>query len=941
MNAARQLDEEDETLTEAERKRILNLERLRIQAEVEELAVTLDDLHFKEEDEKKDSKEKKRKQKKPTAQEEQWQVQRQERKRRFNRLRRGLNSKHAMTPEEVNKVVDVWSLGPDDRWKLYRYWLNQYKERLRQEIKEKEAEYQRLADRSIEIGQELDMTIMQDATIIGMTTTGAARYRGVLQRIAPRIVIVEEAAEVLEAHIITSISMGCEHLILIGDHQQLRPSPAVYELAKKYRLDISLFERMIKNGMGVVTLAKQHRMKPLISSLLQPIYPKLEDADSVKDFEHILGISKDLYFIDHNRKESQDDELKSKANAHEAEYVTALCRYLILQGYSPTQITVLTMYSGQLMLLKNNMPKKFFGGVRVTSVDNFQGEENDIIILSLVRSNNEGKIGFVGIDNRICVSLSRAKKGLYCIGNFSLLCQKSPMWKDIVEIVDELGCRGPTLSLYCQNHPRQAVEAGTAKDFKHAPEGGCLRPCGTRLNCGHACPRACHAYDREHRNVKCTKTCQKILCDKGHRCPLKCFQDCGDCQTPVRKKMPNCGHTQTMACHKEPATFSCRAECRHILECGHRCSQKCGQPHTTRCLVRVPFTWPCQHEDMIECYRTRSPPPCPKPCNTLLACEHECKGQCGLCFQGRLHQACRSKCGRTLVCGHPCQEPCTKSCPPCRRQCETRCIHSKCPRKCGEPCEPCKEPCIWRCEHFQCTRLCSEPCDRPPCDQPCQKLIATCGHPCIGLCGEPCPDKCIVCHREEVTQILFGNEDDENAVFVQLEDCKHVIESSALDKYMKMTEEHKGIQLKGCPLCKTTIRRNLRYGTIINETLNDIEMIKSRSFGIASEIKQRKGQLLRMIGAEIEEVDPESTRELEERLTKKHHTPENLCLIENQIHSLKHLGQMSKKLRKEKRTLIKEGLGKQLEKLEQQIELMKGWLLKHDVRIADQVIHAQ
>ena len=57
--------------------------------------------------------------------------------------------------------------------------------------------------------------------------------------------IVEEAAEVLEAHIVTSMPETTEHLILIGDHQQLRPSPTVYELAVKYQLEMSLFERMV------------------------------------------------------------------------------------------------------------------------------------------------------------------------------------------------------------------------------------------------------------------------------------------------------------------------------------------------------------------------------------------------------------------------------------------------------------------------------------------------------------------------------------------------------------------------------------------------------------------------------------------------------------------------------------------------------------------------
>ena len=56
--------------------------------------------------------------------------------------------------------------------------------------------------------------------------------------------------------------------------------------------------------------------------------------------------------------------------------------------------------------------------VNITVVDNFQGEENDIILLSLVRSNNEANIGFLKVENRVCVALSRAKIGLYIIGMY-------------------------------------------------------------------------------------------------------------------------------------------------------------------------------------------------------------------------------------------------------------------------------------------------------------------------------------------------------------------------------------------------------------------------------------------------------------------------------------------------------------------------------------------
>ena len=116
---------------------------------------------------------------------------------------------------------------------------------------------------------------------------------------------MEEAAEVLEAHIVTSLTPGCQHLILIGDHQQLRPNPTVYDLQINYDLDVSLFERMVTNGMLFSRLCLQHRMRPEIAKMLDHIYvePKLQNDESVLDFEDIKGVERNLFFVDHNEGE--------------------------------------------------------------------------------------------------------------------------------------------------------------------------------------------------------------------------------------------------------------------------------------------------------------------------------------------------------------------------------------------------------------------------------------------------------------------------------------------------------------------------------------------------------------------------------------------------------------------------------------------------------------
>lgn len=100
-----------------------------------------------------------------------------------------------------------------------------------------------------------------------------------------------------------------DHLILIGDHQQLRPNPAVYELATKYNLETSLFERMIKNKVPYFQLKLQHRMRADISRLLVPhIYKELRDHPSVHDYPDVRGKPNLLIQID-----TMHDTAKRKA----------------------------------------------------------------------------------------------------------------------------------------------------------------------------------------------------------------------------------------------------------------------------------------------------------------------------------------------------------------------------------------------------------------------------------------------------------------------------------------------------------------------------------------------------------------------------------------------------------------------------------------------------
>ncbi|XP_044066857.1 NFX1-type zinc finger-containing protein 1-like isoform X2 [Siniperca chuatsi] len=875
--------------------------------------------------------------------EEGWEMQRDQKRKKKNRIRKELGKSSAMTDKEEDAVLDIWTLSLPDRWRLYRLWVARYRVELCTRVLESEQAYQNAVDRLADVKRQENLCLLKEATVIGMTTTGAAKFRKVLQEVRPRLVIVEEAAEVLEAHTITTLSEACQHLILIGDHQQLRPSATVYELAKNFHLEMSMFERLVKMGLPYVRLNYQHRMRPDIACLLTPhIYSELENHPSVLDYENIKGINTNLFFVEHNYPEEEIKDGRSHQNRHEAMFVVALCRYLLFQDYKPEQITILTTYTGQLHCLRKLMPASQFTGVKVHVVDKYQGEENDIVLLSLVRSNLQGKVGFLNIPNRVCVALSRAKKGLYCIGNSAMLGQVK-LWSNIFYTLRQKDQVGNALTLCCQNHPNRQLKVSNVDDFKQAPEGGCTQPCEFRLDCGHVCSRVCHPYDPEHKEYKCGKKCQKILCDRGHRCTLVCHKACPEkCPVKVEKIIPQCLHTQMVPCHQDPNKFVCQEPCQKLLHCGHPCDSLCGEPCTSKCKVKVTLKLRCGHSQQDACfYKTqKEEPECRTPCEHQLKCGHACGGNCGKCYQGRFHFPCLHQCERLLICSHKCREPCTRDCPPCQRPCENCCVHSKCMKPCGQPCALCIEPCAWQCPHQSCNKLCYEPCDRLPCTQPCAKTL-DCGHPCIGLCGDKCPSKCRICNYDEVTEIFFGTEDEPDAYFIQLEDCGHIIEYTAMDTYMGMDDsqqanegEQVAIKLKECPKCRTPIRKNLRYGSHINSSLAEIEMVKAKINGHQADIEEHRKALQKQWKDNLHTYEMHQQKEymhINDRLGKTYLTANDLWVLENKIDFLVRVAKL-RKIQRENMSF------RQSFRLEKYFEEFVRWLNNSHQKFTDQQV---
>ena len=709
-----------------------------------------------------------------------------------------LNKTEMMSTEEVMGVQNIWNMSQSDRLRLYLFWIENYREHYRVEIHHAERAYEQLCEELKEVQFEEEEQVIRQATVVGMTTSGAARYHSVLQRIAPKIVVIEEAAEVMEAHIITSLSHNTKHTILIGDHKQLRPKATVYELAQKYNLEVSLFERMVLNSMDCKRLSIQHRMRPEIATLTKRIYDhEIVDHDSVCNFPPISGLCHNLFFIDHCQPEKLIGGLQSYSNHHEAEFLVALCEYLLLQGYERKQITILTMYTGQLLLLQEKMPRRAFEGVKVCAVDNFQGEENDIILLSLVRSNSEGRIGFLGESNRICVALSRARQGFYCIGNFNLLKSHCKLWKEICADLNTKEAIGDNLQLICKRH-KNVTNVRCAREFKQCELGGCTMPCADRLECGHACDKLCHVSDVYHALGRCVKMCFNS-CSSGHKCHNKCHypRECPKCSVLVRKtpacgheqslrcsidpddvssgfqcerkviKILPCGHNNLMKCFKDPIIYSdCTSSCTKVLDCGHTCSERCTQK--CQCGTKIEIQLPCNHRKQVLCREKNNSIDCNEKCERTLNCGHACPGICHeecatklckilvlkdlpcghrqivRCSRDPQTVFCSSACQRLLNCGHKCPSLCGNLCQEirCKELCQKRCQRDHpCQKQChyGSPCGECTVPVnaiIATCGHMV-KVSCFINQATLICKQPCERL-RSCGHPCNEICGKDC-----------------------------------------------------------------------------------------------------------------------------------------------------------------------------------------------------------
>jgi superfamily I DNA and/or RNA helicase len=309
----------------------------------------------------------------------------------------------------------------------------------RREAREMLADARRMEDQVLE-------HILDTADVVCATLTGLAGE--LLGQRTFDLVVIDEAGQATEPACWPAL-MRCQRLVLAGDHCQLPPTILSRE-AEGQGLGISLMQRLVELYGALVTrrLDVQYRMnaaimtfpsKALYGGTLQA-HPSVA-AHVLADIASVRATpltSMPLEFIDTagaDCDEEAEPSGESRLNLGEADLVCTKVRALLEAGLPPESIAVIAPYAAQVRVLRERLG---VAGLEIDSVDGFQGREKEAIIISLVRSNPEGEIGFLADVRRMNVAMTRARRKLLIIGNSATL-SNHPFYRDLLSHCEAAG----------------------------------------------------------------------------------------------------------------------------------------------------------------------------------------------------------------------------------------------------------------------------------------------------------------------------------------------------------------------------------------------------------------------------------------------------------------------------------------------------------------------
>ncbi|KAJ0264867.1 DNA2/NAM7 helicase-like [Hirschfeldia incana] len=316
---------------------------------------------------------------------------------------------------------------------------------------------------------------LQNAHIIFCTASGASQMSA--ERTGSiEMLVVDEAAQLKECESVAALQLqGLRHVVLIGDELQL-PAMVQSEVCEKAKFGRSLFERLVLLGQNKHLLDVQYRIHPSISLFpnMEFYDGKISDADIVKERNYEKRFLQgnmfgSFSFINVGLGKEEFGDGNSPKNMVEVAVISKIISNLFKvsnEKKTKMSVGVISPYKGQIRAIqervgdKHNSVSDELFTLNVRSIDGFQGGEEDVIIISTVRSNGNGKIGFLSNRQRANVALTRARHCLWVVGNERTLTMSGSVWTKLIRDSKRRGCFYDAAD---DNNVREAMNAAIPK----------------------------------------------------------------------------------------------------------------------------------------------------------------------------------------------------------------------------------------------------------------------------------------------------------------------------------------------------------------------------------------------------------------------------------------------------------------------------------------------
>ncbi|KAM3684523.1 hypothetical protein ACB098_11G053200 [Castanea mollissima] len=300
---------------------------------------------------------------------------------------------------------------------------------------------------------EIKKFCLENSCLFFCTVSSSAKLHEVM--VKWEVLVIDEAAQLKECESTIPLQLpGLHHAILIGDEQQL-PAMVKSKVSEKAEFGRSLFQRLVLLGQKKELLNVQHRMHPSISLFPNRVFyeNQILDGPNVKEGRHekrfLQGNMFGSYsFINVAHGKEEFDNSHSLKNMVEVAVASEIVASLFKESVctkKKVKVGIISPYKAQVYAIGEKL-KNYSAdsnddfSISIRSVDGFQGGEEDVIIVSTVRCNMNGVVGFLKNRQRANVALTRARHCLWILGNEATLIKRCTIWKDLVIDAKKRGC---------------------------------------------------------------------------------------------------------------------------------------------------------------------------------------------------------------------------------------------------------------------------------------------------------------------------------------------------------------------------------------------------------------------------------------------------------------------------------------------------------------------